>query len=132
MWRESWMVPRKILLNANTSEFEFFEQANRWRAQHNFPKTAYVRFTPMVYSGSDGEERAKKMGNIDFKKIKPLYIDFTNPLLMQAFQKALTGDYTSITIQEALPALDDNQAFINEQGYVSEYQIEISKHGVRD
>ena len=131
IWRESWLVPRAVLLDAHTSEFEFFEQANRWRIQHNFPKTAYVRFTPKVYTDSSGEERAKNMAALDFKKIKPLYVDFTNPLLMQAFQKALTGEFTSITIQEALPSLEDNQAFINKEGYVSEFQIEISKYGVR-
>lgn len=132
MWRESWLVPKALIPAIDCSEIDFFKQVNLWRVEHDLPLRSYVRFTPKVYTDNvNGSSNSEDMASIDFKKIKPLYVDFTNPLLIQAFKKTLANEYTSITFQEALPALNDNQASITEKSYVSEFQIEISKHGVR-
>ena len=137
LWRRSWMVPDAILPDASLDELDYFRTVQAWRETHNLPQTGFIRFTPKIFTDSQKQaaeagEDATPVAGFDFTKIKPMYVDFRNPILVQALRKALQTPVSSITIQEVLPKLDDNAVSLSGDGYVSELQIEISLEGIKE
>ncbi|MEO1367402.1 MAG: lantibiotic dehydratase, partial [Acidobacteriota bacterium] len=137
--RRSWLVPASHFPHRITSESDaaYFERIERWRRQHEIPSEVYVRIhdpvrrrTPPARhqeaEAMDDKEQAE-LANREEKaaskrrgSMKPQYIDFHCPLLLDLFaHMAPPNQEFTLILEERLPADDalptfENQAFATE------------------
>lgn len=124
--RRSHMVKRHVLPSAELSELEFFSEIQHMIRERQLPSDGFIRVSPFD-TNPGSEEENLDWSNLDFKNMKPFYVDFNNPRLVQVLQLALNRNNYPIVITEALPATDDQHIQVAGQGHVAEIQFEITK-----
>ncbi|RNL86004.1 lantibiotic dehydratase [Halostreptopolyspora alba] len=97
-----------------------------WLDSHGMPRQCYLRvLDDTVVGNRDGERWAAG------KNRKPLYVDFTNLFLVDAFENALAGPTTAaILLEEALPTPADGLPDHNGDRRTVEFVLEMSDRGV--
>ncbi|MEV4613545.1 lantibiotic dehydratase [Kitasatospora sp. NPDC049258] len=68
----------------------------RWRAEHGLPRQCFARVLPRNL----GADRANPMQ----KSRKPFYLDFSSPLLLDSFDRALGAADDLVVLEEAWPS----------------------------
>lgn len=134
LWRKSWFFDKKELPDTGLSEAEYFRQLQSWVQQTELPQRCFVRFTPQIFSELNQQDRSEASMNLatfNFAKVKPMYLDFSSPLLVQQLQQILHDQNFRLTIQEALPELSDTVTTEAGLNRVSELQIEVSQPGLK-
>lgn len=134
LWRKSWFFDKKELPDTHLSEAEYFRQLQSWVQQTALPQRCFVRFTPQIFSELNNQDRSEASMNLatfNFAKVKPMYLDFSSPLLVQQLQQILHDQNFRLTIQEALPELSDTVTTEAGLNRVSELQIEVSQPGLK-
>jgi hypothetical protein len=99
--RRRWVVPAALLPRREAAETAaaFFERANRWRREHGLPRETYVQMEA-VYGiptppeppepGAEGAPPAagppaRRFDRAMLNDLKPQFIDFASPLLVELF-----------------------------------------------
>lgn len=121
--RAAWSLHVKLLPLRNKGESDAAQLLRfaRWRKQHGIPRRCFVRVLTPV--GNAGQNRL--LG----KARKPLYLDFSNWLLLTAFERTIThfeGLDAVVVFEEALPALADAPCYGEHGQRVTEYIFELS------
>ncbi|EKE87549.1 lantibiotic dehydratase [Idiomarina xiamenensis] len=124
--RKSYMVPRELLPSAELPEAEFFAALQRFIQERQLPQSGFVRVSP--FDTNPGSTDSKlDWSKLDFKNMKPFYVDFRNPRLVQLLYIALNRNDYPIVISEPLPDVDDQHVTVQQQPHVAEFQFEITK-----
>lgn len=127
--RKSYMVPRELLPSVELSELEFFEAIQLFIKEHKLPNAGFIRVSP--FDTNPGSTDSKlDWANLDFKNMKPFYVDFRNPRLVQLLYLALSRNDYPIVISETLPDVDDQHLQVDGKYHVAEFQFEMTKKPV--
>jgi hypothetical protein len=104
------LLPRRA---KGESDAAFLLRFAHWRARHDLPARCFVRAL-----GGPTWERTHK----------PLYLDATNPLLLDVVDRALRplGDTDVVAFEEALPDLADAPRYGTHGRRATEYVLEVS------
>jgi hypothetical protein len=127
--RRAWNVASSALPQlGKLGQAETFLAVREWRKRHGLPRRGFIRFAPsgaqLKVAGTD--ESDFDWASFDRTKLKPVYIDFANPLLVRQFAKSCNASHFDASFQEPLPDIDDQNVVVAGQGHVAELQIELS------
>jgi len=105
MGRSAWiMPPTSMPLPArNEGGLKRHLVLERWRRQHGIPARCFVRSGEIPSSGAAGNEVAFAAAFRQAKARKPIFIDFTSPLFLAVFERAVRDAGRVLVIEEALP-----------------------------
>lgn len=120
--RKMWFVPKELLpLRQSTeSDWAYFEKVNEWRIANNLPEEAFIFVGDRGPAENIPEEDRKKLGKDDYK---PQYMNFSNPLLVNLFEKSITKVPVSLKIEEMLPGSE--QLFrLGKEKHVIEFMVQ--------
>ena len=112
--RKSWQIPHDKLPLQNQTEtaWEYFLRINLWRKELNIPDEIFVRM----------KERKTK-DKSSHTEYKPQYIAFSNPFLVDLFEKIMQKTTGDIKITEMTP--NSNELFpTGERAVVTEFLAE--------
>lgn len=124
--RKSYMIPRELLPSVELSEVEFFSAIQLLIKEHSLPTSGFVRVSP--FDTNPGSTDSKlDWANLDFKNMKPFYVDFHNPRLVQLLYLAMSRHDYPIVLSESLPDVDDQNLKVAGEYHVSEFQFEMTK-----
>lgn len=124
--RKSHMIPRELLPSVELSEVAFFDGIQRFISEHSLPTSGFVRVSP--FDTNPGSQDSKlDWANLDFKNMKPFYVDFHNPRLVQLLYLAMSRNDYPIVLSESLPDVDDQNLKVAGEYHVSEIQFEMTK-----
>ena len=121
--RRSWLVPRALLPDSTRTPLEFFRSVQQWRQRYELPTDGFVRVSPFEASAAESADWA----NMDFKNMKPFYVDFENPRLVQLLQRSLNRNDYPIVLSEALPGVGDQHVSVDGSPHVAELQFELTR-----
>jgi|GEM_PF-2391588 len=127
--RRSHMIPREMLPSITLSEAEFFKQMREFITQHVLPRSGFIRVSPFDTNPGSQDEKLD-WANLDFKNMKPFYVDFDHPRLVQLLYLAMSRNDYPIVLSESLPDVDDQNLTVANAQHVSEFQFEITKKPV--
>lgn len=113
--RAQWWIPREQLPQRRASEdpLQFFRRLDDWRRAHGLPQLAFVR------------RHADKPLERDISNMKkPLFIDFSSPLMIRMIGRVFSTDFDVLSLEEMLP--DQQHAFASDgaRRYASEILFE--------
>ncbi len=124
--RQSFMVPREMLPDVNLSEVEFFTQMQAFIIEHKLPMRCFIRVSP--FDTNPGSEESKlDWAALDFKNMKPFYMDFTNPRMVQLLYMSMSRNDYPIVLTEPSPDIQQQQVNVAGEPHVAELQFEITK-----
>jgi len=124
--RRSHMIPREMLPSVSLSEAEFFKAMREFITEHNLPRSGFIRVSPFDTNPGSQDEKLD-WANLDFKNMKPFYVDFEHPRLVQLLYLAMSRNDYPLVLSEALPDVDDQNLTVANEQHVSEFQFEITK-----
>lgn len=120
--RKMWFVPKELLPLRQTTETDwaYFEKVNEWRISNGLPNEAFIFIGDRSASDNSSAEDRKKLGKDDYK---PQYMNFSNPLLVNLFEKAITKVPVSLKIEEMLPGSE--QLFqLGKEKHIIEFMVQ--------
>ncbi len=116
--RRGWAIPIAIVPKKEAAESHaaYFTKINSWRRAFQIPEKVFIVIDDPRFRGRD----AQKAKSDDYK---PQYINFSNALLIQLFQKIMTKAPQYLMIEEMLP---EPSLILQSKGerYVCEYLME--------
>ncbi|MCY7294754.1 lantibiotic dehydratase [Alteromonas sp. a30] len=124
--RRSHMIPRELLPSIELPEVEFFREMRDFIEANKLPKSGFIRVSPFDTNPGSQDEKLD-WANLDFKNMKPFYVDFDSPRLVQLLYLAMSRNDYPIVLSEALPDVDDQNLSVAGKNHVSEFQFEITK-----
>lgn len=117
--RARWTMPAESvpLREPGETDVGYFVRLHSWLREHDIPQTCFVR----CWDPNMARE------NVAFDKShKPLYIDFTNCLLVQVFEHLMTSRSGLVELSEALPEPGSYRHGAEYGTNVHEFLIEMS------
>lgn len=127
--RRSHMIPREMLPSVSLSEAEFFKAMREFITEHDLPRSCFIRVSPFDTNPGSLDEKLD-WANLDYKNMKPFYVDFDHPRLVQLLYLAMSRNEYPLVLSEALPDVDDQNLKVANEPHVSEFQFEITKKPV--
>jgi lantibiotic biosynthesis dehydratase-like protein len=125
--RRMWIIPFNELPDIDLPPAEFFVAIQSWRAAHGFPNEAFVRVIPIEGQPEGDKTETIDWNKIDFKNIKPFYVQFDSPRFVRLMQRMLRRNAYSISLTELLPGLGDQHVELDGEHHVAELQIELTR-----
>lgn len=113
LFRETWHSSLDDLVPAKHGDAAMdFARVQKWRDARSLPQRAFAKFQ---------------------NETKPIYIDFTSPVLTASFvrmaRREISRGTTSVIITECLPAPEDNWLCDGAgQHYVSEFRFQVTRN----
>jgi len=126
--RRIWIIPFDRVPDIELSPADFFVAVQAWREENGFPNEAFFRVIPIPGAEDTGSgEDAVEWHSFKFKNLKPFYVRLDSPRFVRLMQRALKRDSYSVSLTEALPALDDQHVSVAGEKHVAELQIEMTR-----
>lgn len=126
--RRIWIIPFNQVPDIQLEPADFFVAVQAWRAQHGFPNDVFFRVIPIPGAESEGSAaEAVEWHTFKFKNLKPFYVRLDSPRFVRLMQRTLKRDSYSVSLTEALPALDDQHVSVGGRPHVSELQVEMTR-----
>ncbi len=103
LYRRAFLVPHQVYPQRDDRErdTEYLERVERWRRSHGIPKQVYVRFGHPI--GLPREAAQGPEDPLGPEWMKPQWIDFTSPLLVDLFGRMAPPRTFLATLEECLP-----------------------------
>jgi lantibiotic biosynthesis protein len=120
--RKLWIVPKDLLplRQAAETDWKYFLRINEWRMKNEIPNEIFVFIGDRGSAENVSVDEKIKLGKDDYK---PQYINFSNPLLVNLFEKSIVKVPMSLRIEEMLPSSD--QLFnLGKEKYVTEFLVQ--------
>lgn len=114
--REQWWVPKACLpvRAAGEEAFAWFRRLDAWRRGHGIPQRVFVRRHDAALVLERDVSNAKK----------PLFVDFSAPLMARAIGRIFNTAFALLSIEEMLPDAADDRARHDGQRYAHELLFE--------
>jgi len=119
--RKNWHVPKALLPIKDSMDdaYSYHKKVALWRLENNLPDEVFVYVDPSRGSNV-APELGKRLTRDDYK---PQYIDFTQPLLVNLFEKLAQKAPHTMKIVEMLPT-SEQMLKIDDKRYVSEFVMQ--------
>lgn len=126
--RRIWIIPFEQVPDIGLSPADFFIAVQAWRERHGLPNEAFFRVIPIPGETSPGGGAEEvDWHSFNFKNLKPFYVRLDSPRFVRLMQRSLKRDSYSVSLTEALPALDDQHVSVAGEKHVAELQVEMTR-----
>lgn len=126
--RRIWIIPFDQVPDIDLSPADFFVAVQAWRGRNGLPNEAFFRVIPIPgEKSSGGGAEEVDWNSFNFKNLKPFYVRLDSPRFVRLMQRSLKRDSYSVSLTEALPALDDQHVGVAGEKHVAELQIEMTR-----
>jgi hypothetical protein len=120
--RARWVAPTPQVPARTKGEFDagYLLRIVEWLMANDIPSRCFVRMNDVFATSGLGSEP------LFAKSRKPVYVDFANWYLVQAFERMLAVAGPVVVFEEALPDLEDAPGPEHGPASVTEFLVEIS------
>ncbi|GAB3012478.1 lantibiotic dehydratase [Bowmanella dokdonensis] len=127
MFRRSWIMPFSHVPDPNVSAKDFYFAIQAWKQARNLPTRFFLRALPLV-EDAEGQPitNAVDWDNVNFKDMKPFYVDLDSPRFTRLMQRMLKRNRFTLCLSELLPDLKDYASTVEGRPHVSELHFELS------
>ncbi|WP_091636923.1 lantibiotic dehydratase [Lysobacter sp. cf310] len=129
--RRSWTVAHSTCPDASLPPAQFYLAIRDWQKAHGLPERFFVR----AILGGSGEKtrisRFSAMKGLNFKDLKPFYVDLRNPRFVRLLQNMLKRHDLALQISELLPDFEDHASSVDDETHVSELHFELTSKSDR-
>ncbi|MBF7073484.1 lantibiotic dehydratase [Glaciecola sp. MH2013] len=128
LFRRSWIMPYSCIPKADMPPQDFFFAIQQWKEKYKIPTTFFLRALPLV-ENKEGEAETNNIDweNINFKDMKPFYVDLDSPRFTRLMQRMLKRNGFTLCISELLPDLNAYASNVDSLAHVSEMHFELTK-----
>jgi hypothetical protein len=124
--RRSWTIANASCPDASMSAPDFYLAIREWQAVHGLPDRFFVRAL-LVGSGDRSLlSRYSAMKEINFKDLKPFYVDLRNPRFARLLQNMLKRHSLALFVSELLPDFDVHPTSVEGETRVAELHFELT------
>jgi hypothetical protein len=125
--RETWQVHSSLIpqREKGQSEADFVLALARWRHELHLPERAFVTVAPGT--NPENEAGTKSAPPLPFQSRKPLYLDFRNLFSLQLLEGIAHHPNAFLRFTEMLPDVEQLWFKHEDQSYVSEFGLELSR-----
>ncbi|QMW23282.1 lantibiotic dehydratase [Sandaracinobacteroides saxicola] len=120
--RQTWLVSPGEYPEAAQPPLDFYRAARRWQTRLGLPQRFFVRALP-----SAGEGKAIDWGAVNFKDMKPFFVDLASPRFVRLLQNMLKRSRLTLSISELLPAFGDSIVQVGGEPRVAELHFELTR-----
>ncbi len=126
--RRSWTLAHSTCPDASMPAAQFYLAIRDWQKAHGLPERFFVR---AQLAGSNDRARISRyaaMKEINFKDLKPFYVDLRNPRFVRLLQNMLKRHNLALSISELLPDFDEHASSVDGEKHVSELHFELTSN----
>ena len=126
--RRSWTLAYSTCPDASMPAAQFYLAIRDWQKTHGLPERFFVR---ALLGGSNEKARISRyaaMKEINFKDLKPFYVDLRNPRFVRLLQNMLKRHTLSLMVSELLPDFDGHASSVDGETHVSELHFELTSN----
>ncbi len=124
--RKAWLIPKELLpiRKPGDNDWTYFNIVHRWRVQNKLPEEMFIVLIEQEKLLNMKKEEQKQFSRDDYK---PQFISFTNPLLLNLFEKLIHKAPGFLRMEEMLP--DSKQLLqVANRRHVTEFLIQWCTH----
>ncbi|RDZ28628.1 lantibiotic dehydratase [Lysobacter silvisoli] len=126
--RRSWTLAYSTCPDPSMPAARFYLAIRDWQKAHGLPQRFFVR---ALLAGTGERARISRysaMKEINFKDLKPFYVDLRNPRFVRLLQNMLKRHTLSLMVTELLPDFDDHASSVEGETHVSELHFELTSN----
>lgn len=124
--RRSWTLAHSTCPDASMPPAQFYLAIRDWQRAHGLPERFFVR----ALLGGSGERarisRYAAMKEVNFKDLKPFFVDLRNPRFVRLLQNMMKRHTLSLSVSEVLPEFDEHASSVDGETHVSELHFELT------
>ena len=119
--RKGWLIDKSLLPFRKPNEVDsaYYLRIQHWREANSIDAHVFVCANPTLGKKVNDNDSMKKLGRDDYK---PQYIDLTNPIFINLFEKLMEKVPKALKIEEMLPS-PDHLLKIDDKRFVTEYIV---------
>jgi hypothetical protein len=124
--RRSWTFAYQACPDASLPLAQFYLALRDWQKTHGLPERFFVR---ALLGGSAEQARISRyaaMKEINFKDLKPFYVDLRNPRFVRLLQNMLKRHTLALFVSELLPDFEEHASSVDGERHVSELHFELT------
>lgn len=128
--RRSWLVASSAYPDASVSAADFYLAVREWQRRHGLPDRVFVR--AVLDAGADKSriKRYEAMKDINFKDLKPFFVDMRNPRFVRLLQNMMRRHELPLFMTELLPDFNEHASTVDGEVHVSELHFELTRQAV--
>lgn len=126
MSRRSWRLAYSTCPDASLPAAKFYLAIREWQKTHALPDRFFIR--ALLGGGGDKTRisRYEAMKDINFKDLKPFYVDLRSPRFVRLLQNMLKRHALTLLVSELLPDFDEHASSVESDRCVSELHFELT------
>lgn len=128
--RRSWALAHSTCPDASMPAAQFYLAIRDWQKAHGLPERFFVR-ARLGGSGEGQISRYSAMKEVNFKDLKPFYVDLRNPRFVRLLQNMLKRNDWALLVTELLPDFDEHASSVDDEQRVSELHFELTSRTAR-
>lgn len=126
--RKSWTLAYSTCPDPTLPLAQFYLAIREWQNVHGLPERFFIRAL-LGGSAEKGQiSHYSAMKEINFKDVKPFYVDLRNPRFVRLLQNMLKRHDLALSITELLPDFDQAWASVDGEKHVSELHFELTSN----
>lgn len=125
--RRAWLIANSACPDASLSSSAFYLAVREWQSRHGFPDRFFVRAMLDGSGSSPRFSRFAAMKDLNFKDLKPFYVDIRNPRFVRLLQNMMKRHALSLFITELLPDFQAHVSTVEGETHVSELHFEMTR-----
>lgn len=129
MSRRTWLVPYALCPDPDAAAADFWVAARTWQQRHGLPARMFVRAIPLqpVAAGEAPPSLRDALKNVNFKDMKPFYVDLRSPRFVRLLQNMMKRHRMTLCVTELLPDFGDHPSTVAQRTHVSELHFELTR-----
>jgi hypothetical protein len=128
--RRSWLVQSAACPDASLPAAEFYLAVRRWQRERSLPERFFVRAILDGGVNTTRVERYAAMRELNFKDLKPFYVDLRNPRFVRLLQNMMKRHALALFVTELLPDFGEHASTVAGETHVSELHFELTRQAV--
>ena len=126
-FRRTWIIPQSMALHADMAPGDFFFSVRNWQREIGLPIRFFVRALPLPETmDEDGTSPSIEWDTVNFKDMKPFYVDLKSPRFVRLFQNLIKRNNNVLCVTELLPDFDSYFTEVDGDQHISELHFELT------
>ncbi|TFW16939.1 hypothetical protein E4L96_15405 [Massilia arenosa] len=127
LFRRTWLVAHAAAPSAEGTARDFYVAVREWQQRLGLPEQFFIRAVPLADAGDDGAPGAISWKDVNFKDMKPFYVDLRSPRFVRLMQNMMKRNSLTLCISELLPGFDSHPSQVEGDVHVSELHFELTR-----
>jgi hypothetical protein len=127
LFRRTWLVSQAALPDPQQGAREFYLAAREWQQRLGLPERFFVRAVPLADNNPDGSTGAISWKDVNFKDMKPFYVDLCSPRFVRLMQNMMKRNSLTLCISELRPDFASHPVTVEGQPHVAELHFELTR-----